>query len=482
MRHDSVVFELTDGEIRAFWFSVPPFLRQGHRSSAVKFDRIPLTAGLIEQGNVRNENALITALLTYASQLPRNLYKNLKVYLAIPLQQGFIRAYSLPWLERRDRKSAISLLVAEEIPIIRSDLLYDYQVISEEKPTSLVVLLGATRQSILERYVSIFGEAGFRVEGIDFAFSVLGQALGFEAKEDVLYLQGKCDSLQMVLYRGTVPEGVRTLLPSPSSKVGEGSVNERIETLESEIWRFLLFYSTQHNDLNLKRLVWSGDTVAGQLAQRILASHHVSTVEQAEITCGSGPWQKVLAENKGWAEVVVGYGQRIFARRPGLNLWGQPNRDKKLRRTFRGLAFFSGAFLMMGTIICFVLYRNTLPLQQEVQLLSRQGARIEEQAKQREELEGAWKKATLQPEKIGEELAKVQALWGSELKIQEVTFKQGSMSLSGSTEDSRGVQTLIRRLRTMGWEHPALTSYKLTTQDNVEFSLSAKRGKAGAQL
>ena len=156
MRHDSVVFELTDGEIRAFWFSVPPFLRQGHRSSAVKFDRIPLTAGLIEQGNVRNENALITALLTYASQLPRNLYKNLKVYLAIPLQQGFIRAYSLPWLERRDRKSAISLLVAEEIPIIRSDLLYDYQVISEEKPTSLVVLLGATRQSILERYVSIF--------------------------------------------------------------------------------------------------------------------------------------------------------------------------------------------------------------------------------------------------------------------------------------------------------------------------------------
>ena len=481
MRHNSVVFELTDGEIRAFWFSVPPFLRQGHRSSAVRFDRIPLSTGLIEQGNVRNENALIAVLLNYASQLPQELYKDLKVYLAIPLQQGFLQAYSLPWLKKRDRKSAISLLATEEIPIIRSDLLYDYQVISEEKPTCLDILLSATRESILERYVFIFGEAGFKVEGIDFAFSVLGQALGFEAKEDVLYLQGECDSFQMVLFRGTVPESVRTLLPSASSKVVEGSVEERIEPLESEIRRFLLFYSTQHNDLNLKRLVWSGDTVAGQLAQRILTSNHVSTVEQAEITYVPGPWQKVLAENKGWGEVAVGYGQRIAARRPGLNLLGQPNRDKKLRRTFRGLAFFSGAFLMIGTIVCFVLYQNALPLQQEVQVLSSQGAKIQEQAKQREELEAAWKKVTLQPEKIGEELAKVQALWGSELKIQEVTYKQGSMSLSGSTDDSRGVQTLIRKLRTMGWEQPALTSYKLTTQDNVEFSLSAKRGKAGAQ-
>ncbi|OLN32213.1 competence protein ComA [Desulfosporosinus metallidurans] len=482
MRKRSVVFELTDGEIRAFWFSVPPFIRQGHRSRAVKFDRIPLSAGLIEQGNVRNENALINVFLTYASQQPLHLYKDLKVYLAIPLQQGFIRAYSLPWLEKRDRKSAISLLVAEEMPIVRSDLLYDFQVISEEKPISLVILLGATRKSILEQYVLILEKAGFRVEGIDFAFSVLGQALGFEAKEDVLYLQGESDSFQMAFFRGTVPESVRTLLPSHSSKVGEGSVKERIETLESEIRRFLLFYSTQHNDLNLKRLVWSGDTVAGQLAQRILASNHVSTVEQAKITCASDPWQKLLEENKGWGEVAVGYGLRICAHRPGLNLWGQPNRDKKLMRTFRGLAFFSGALLMIGTIVCFVLYQNTLPLQQEVRLLSSQGARIEKQAKHREELEDAWKKVTIQPEKIGEELAKVQALWGSELEIEQVTYKQDSMSLSGSTDDSRGVQTLIRKLRTMGWEQPALTSYKLTTLDNVEFSLSAKRGKDGVQV
>ena len=477
MRKRSVVFELTDVEIRAFWFSVPPFLRQGHRSSAVKFDRIPLSARLIEQGNVRNENALIKVLSTYASQQPFHLDKDLKVYLAIPLQQGFIGAYSLPWLRKRDRKSAISLLVTEEIPIIRSDLLYDFQVISEEKHRGLVILLGATRKSILEQYVLILEKAGFRVEGIDFAFSVLGQALGFEAKEDVLYLQGESDSYQMVFFRGTVPESVRTLFPSPSSKGGEGSVKVQIETLEDEIRRFLLFYNTQHNDLNLKRLVWSGDIVAGQLAQKILASNHVSTVEQANIMSVSDPWQKILEENKGWGEVAVGYGLRICARRPGLNLWGQPNKNKKLRRTFRRVAFFSASLLIIETIVCFVFYQKIRPLQREVQLLSSQGARLEEQAKHREELEGEWEKVINQPEEIGEELAKVDALRGSELNIKQVTYKEGSMSLSGSTNDSRGVQTLIRKLRTTGWEQPSLTSYKLTMLDNVEFSLSAKRDR-----
>ncbi|WP_243454466.1 type IV pilus biogenesis protein PilM [Desulfosporosinus fructosivorans] len=218
MRKRSVVFELTDGEVRAFWFSVPPFRKLGHSSTSVKFDRISIPTGIIEQGNVRDENALLGILSSYRMQNPG---KSEKVYLAIPLQQGFIQTYTLPWISKRDRKSAISLLVDEEIPIARSDLLYDFLVTSEEKQISLQVLLGATRQSLLEKYVAAFGQAGFKVTGVDFSFSILGQALGFELNEDVLYLQGDPNSLQMVLFRGAVPEIVRVLpaLPRPEESV-----------------------------------------------------------------------------------------------------------------------------------------------------------------------------------------------------------------------------------------------------------------------
>lgn len=449
------IFELTDGEIRAFLLTTPLFRKQGHRSSAVKFDRIPLSAGVIEQGNVRNEKMVIKLLSAYAQQYA---CRSPKVYLAIPLQQGFGRAYSLPWLAKRDRKSAISLLVTEEVPIIRSDLLWDFQIISEEKAKSIQILLGAARRSLLEQYVSIFEEAGFRVEEINFAFCVWGQALGFAPQEDVLYLQGELDSLQMVLYKGTVPETVRTLIPSLSAKVGEGEVKERIDRSENEIRRYLMYYSTQHKDFNLTRLVWSGDIVVGKLAQRLLESKDVSSIEQAEITEIIDSWQKV-------------------SHRSRLNLWCQPNKERRFRRTLRRLVFLSGTLLTIGIMSCSLLYKNINSLEQEVDLLSHQGSKVLARAKEQEKLDNLWKRATIRQEKVGDELLRVCALWDSKLKIEQVTYKQAGMLLSGRTDNSGEVQSLIRKLRALGWQQPGLTSYKLTSSANVEFSLSAKQAR-----
>ena len=437
MRKRSVVFELTDGEIRAFWFSVHPLRKQGYNSTEVKFDRIPIPTGVIEQGNVRNETILSDILLTYGAQHPG---ESPKAYLAISLQQGFIGSYTLPWIPKRDRKSAISLLVDEEIAIERTDLLFDFLVLSEEKHKGLQILLGATRQSVLDRYVYIFERAGFKVSGVDFAFSILGQSLGFEPNEDILYLKRESVSFQMALFRGAVPESVRSL-------------NERAEERENEIRRFLLYYRTQHPDLNLKRLVWNGDSVAELLAQGLLMSNHVSEVEQAQLRDVPDAWRAILEGNKGWGEVAVGYGIKIAAHRPELNLWRQPNTAQTVQRRYRGSALFVVALFMLGTMTWFSLYQMALPLQQEVQQISRQGTRIEAQVKHQEDLEVAWNKAQIHAERIGDgldQIQAIQALPGVELKFEQVIYKQGIMSLRGSAKDARSVQTLISTLRTMG--------------------------------
>lgn len=98
MGKSSVVFELNDREIRVFWFSALSFKKLGHNSIKVKFDRIPIPTGIIEQGTVRNENTLISILSAYKSRNPGNCQR---VYLAISQQQGFIKAYPLPWLDRK---------------------------------------------------------------------------------------------------------------------------------------------------------------------------------------------------------------------------------------------------------------------------------------------------------------------------------------------------------------------------------------------
>ena len=375
----------------------------------------------------------------------------------------------------------MSLLVDEEIPIAfaRSDFLYDFLVISEEKNISLEVLLGAARQSLLERYVSIFGQAGFKVKGVDFSFSVLGQALGFEPNEDILYLQGERHSFQMVLFRGAIPETVRTLpaLFAPDESVE--SAKGRTEMWGNEIRRFLLYSRTQKTDLNLKRLVWSGDSVAEQLAHELLESNLVSSVEQAELQDVPGFWQEILAKDNARGEVAVGYSLRILARRPALNLRWESNRVEAVQRKYQGIVFLACALLMVVTMTWASLYQRTISLQQEVQQFSNQGAKIEAQVGQQEKLEVAWKKVKIDQEKIGDGLIQLQTLPTAELTIEQVTYKQGNLSLSGRANDAKSVQTLIRTVRTMGWEQPGLTGYKLTSLDNVGFSLSAKRGPVG---
>ena len=466
MRKRSVVFELTDREIRAFWFSVSPYRRQSYHSAG-KFDCIPIPAGVIEQGNVRNEKALINILLPYGAAHAR---AGQKAYLAIPLQQGFIRSYTLPWISKRDRKSAISLLVDEESAIERSDLLYDFLVLTEEKHDNLQILLGAIRKSVLERYVFILGQAGFKVCGVDFAFSILGHSLGFALNEDVLYLRGESPCLKIALFRGTVPDSIRSL-------------SERTEEWESEIRRFLLYYRTQYPALNLKRLVWSGDYVVESLAQGLLTSNHVIAVERAKLRSVPDSWRKNLEGNIG-CEVVVGYGLRISTHRRGLNLWRQPDAMQSTQRRYQGIALFTCALFFLGNIIWFLLNQMAVPLEQEVEQLSCQGAGIEEQIKLQQELDTAWNELKNPADKIGNGLVQIQAIQafpGAELKIEQVICKQGSMSLRGNAQDAGSVQVLIYTLQTMGWEKPALSSYKLTSLNNIEFILSAKYGRAGTK-
>jgi len=189
----------------------------------------------------------------------------------------------------------------------------------------------------------------------------------------------------------------------------------------------------------------------------------------------------VIEDNQGYSEVAVGYGLRISTHGPGLNLWRQQITDQKVQQTYLGLAFFAAALLMAGTLIWFSLCQMALPLQQEITQLSHQGIRIQELNRNQEALASTWNKVSVLSEGIGEKLAQVQALSGTELKIEQVILKQGSLSVRGSANDTKCVQAMLQNLRALGWEDPSLTSYKLTALNIVEFTLSAKQGRINAQ-
>ena len=472
----SVVFELTDSEIRALVFSWTRSRGLSKRADAVKFDRIPIPTGTIEQGNVRHEDTLLSILMTYGKQLH---FECREAFILISLQQGFIRSYKLPWLPKRDRQSALSLLVAEEVPISGADLLYDSMVISQEKREQMQIILGATRQSLLERYIELFGKAGFYIAGIEFSLFVLGRALGFKFNEDVLFLQGESKNFQTVLFRGWVPESIRSFsLPEISTSLSQSPESQEkawYEEREREIRRFLLYYQNQQPDWKPQRLLWNGDSVVGRLALELKTSGCMSTIEQVAIERDSVAWQSILEENKGSSEAAIGYALQILARSPRLNLWRQPLTVLNKRRRFLGLAYASMVLFLVVVVIGFSLQHRSLALRQEVQQLSFQGAEAAGKIRRLSNLETAWNKAGNQPETISTGLEKIQAISGLKLTIEKITYRQGILLLNGSASDAESVESLIAALREMDWKEPALTGYQLGPSNIVRFSLSAKR-------
>ncbi|MDQ7095770.1 competence protein ComA [Desulfosporosinus sp. PR] len=480
MGKESVIYEITDCELRVFKFPLPVFkgLKLKAEAGEVSFERISIS-GVIEQGIVQDESALLSVLTKYCTE---HSCKCHQACLAIPLQTGIVRSYTIPWLSKRDRRSAISLLAAEEMPS-QSDLIYDYAVLAEEKPKSLKLVLGAVRKSILQQYVAIFKRADIEVVGINFSLAVLGQSLGFEFNEDVLYLEGESQGLQAAIFRGIIPESLHRLR-SPQQWPGlfpeqqnGAKTDEPLEQWENEIRRFLLYHKTQHPDLNFQRLVWSGDLRVERLAQALLGAEQVSSVENIELKSVPEAWQKVLAEYKGHSEVAVGYGLLILSHRPVLNLWRRPRRERAVERRYQVLALVLCGLFFLGNIIWCLFYVKSLSLEKEVEVLAGQGAKIEAGIQQQNDLEAAWNKVKIHSGRIGEDLAQVQALSGQELEIEQIVFKQGTMSLRGKARTAQNVEALIQTLRAMGWDQPALSSYQSTALNNIEFSLTAKQRK-----
>ncbi|WP_088187291.1 competence protein ComA [Desulfosporosinus sp. FKA] len=477
MRKKLVVFEITDNELRVFKASLPLVakLKQSYSSAAVKFDRIQIK-GLIEQGIVRDKAALLGCLMDYQRESPCDGHL---AFLAMPMQTGFVRSYKLPWLARSYRDSAIALLVAEEVPS-SADLLYDYVILGEEKHKSLTILLGASRREVLEQFAAIFKQAGLRVSGINFSWAVIGQGLELNPDEDTLYVREETDGFHFALFRGLIPERVRTLFVQETNvALGDAEICSQdirgySKEWENEIQSFLLYLKAQNPDLSLKCLLWSGGLPLESLVKRVTLPDHI-TVAQAEFKSVPDSWLWALGENRGLAEAAMAYGLVLLKKSASLNLWRQPSKAGKMLKRYQIIGAALLSFLLLGNGSWVFLRQETSALKNEVQQLLHQGSELETQLRQQKDLTRSWKMTQARSEKVADILGQVQNLLDSQLTIKKLVYRQGTLSLTGSAGDVKSIQALIQGLRKLGWYRPVLTGYSSTSSEQIEFSISAKR-------
>lgn len=216
--------------------SVPP--------TVVKAAQVPLPAGAVENGEVK-EPAVVTEALRELWE--RGGFKAKRVFMGVGNQRVVVREIALPLLPEKELRASLGFQVQEFIPMAVDDAVLDYDPIGEfeqDDRTMLRMLLVAAQRSMVETVVSAATGAKLEPVGLDlvpFALvrSVGTTGVGMDLEEDgdeaVIDIGAHVTNI-VVHARGTVrfvrilPSGGRDVTIAIARGIGvDDEVAERIK-------------------------------------------------------------------------------------------------------------------------------------------------------------------------------------------------------------------------------------------------------------
>lgn len=131
----------------------------------------PLEPQAIVDGSVLNHSAVVEAIQTLASRIR---LKGKEVAIAVSGNSVIVKRVSMPPMYGRALHDQMEWEINQNIPFNREEICVDYTVLEEQTPEGqMEVMLVAAKTDVVEQYVSIVRDAGFKPVIVDTAaFSV----------------------------------------------------------------------------------------------------------------------------------------------------------------------------------------------------------------------------------------------------------------------------------------------------------------------
>jgi type IV pilus assembly protein PilM len=155
-------------------------------ASLLSFGQVPLPAGAVVDGEVREPEAVSQAI----SQLwKRAKIRSKKAVVGVANQRVIVREVHLPHLEEKEFRSSLRFQVADHIPMPVDDAELDYQIVddytNEEQQHMMRVLLVAAAKDMVETHVAAMTGAGIEPEGVDLAPLAVARAVSPVARKEI---------------------------------------------------------------------------------------------------------------------------------------------------------------------------------------------------------------------------------------------------------------------------------------------------------
>lgn len=283
-------FEVDTAEIRAIELT-----KSNGAYSVLACGKIPLPAGTIEEGFIRNADEFNKAL---AELLQNGNFKSSDVVVGVNNENVIMRYASFPKVPEDKLRNMVMLQAQEFIPIPVQEMEIDYVIagesLNDEEQPVVNVLLVAARRNMLEQLITVLGASKLQVVDID--ASVLSVCRGLapmtvgkkyallNLTDDILNFLVVKDSEISMVRSITIPERAEDAVKSVFSQETETVPQEDLDAvgsmLASETNSSVSYYAMQNMAEPIEQIYFvSAARDAGALAKMVADSVYTIPVD-----------------------------------------------------------------------------------------------------------------------------------------------------------------------------------------------------------
>ncbi len=439
----SVFIEVSSKEVRfLYWEKI-----FWSKNAKLNFYTFPLNS----QDNRKNKDELIEVLTDFRKRYLGN--KKISTYLLIPLQMGLIREFKLPWIPKKNRESAVGYYIEHEIPVPSGELVYYCQELEEKENEYLKVRVSAARRENISKYAGYLTNAGYRLEGVEYAVNCVGKVLDILGDKRVLVLQEIEEGrVQLALYKGSMLEVIK-----------------EVDSGERDISKIMFSLRWQDGELPIDMVLSDGSMEADKQASLLLKSGSVKHYERIPIY--DDDQLDILKLQGVKAYATCGYLLKI-KNGEQTNLYSTFLLPLKLKTLALMGGLFIAIILLLGTMIWYPLYADYLNSQTTITDFQTKFAKLE--SEQGQDIIVEWRKLQDKSYQDLEQLHEVLNYVDKEVTLVRLNYRQDTLYLWAEGTDNRSITKLTDKLMADDWRDPQLINYKYY-QDNISFCLSFNR-------
>lgn len=463
-----VCLELCEWELHLLVYSSE--MKQGKliNLNQVNFDSRPIPGGWLERGQVHSQT--LTEILNEVREAHK-IPINTKIHLAIPLVNGFIREYRLPWIDPHYREAAIQYLANEETPIPQDDQVIGFVVTEDNKKLNRMrVALGATRRSFLESILQALRLAGFIPITVEFSVTAFGIALNLQPQERYLYLSETKGGIQILLFHGILPEITRFF------PILSGSDSTEWITEIARIFGLI------NPEASICRIFTSGQQNVSLLAKSIVATELPGLNQLAEIISidqltKMWPWRESFPQSILPCLPCLGLalGRSSKEKIKNVNLLTEYLRREKERHYQRIVGGILLGFLLSSFGLWMQGKHQESDLRAEIDGLKSRAEIQQAKEENGTQLVKAWKNAKESNSGITDSLISLDELSGEGISFKQLEYKEKLLTLQGTAKQAGQLEQFLVELQAQDWKQVHLREYRQEEPSVINFTVTAVR-------